>query len=106
MRESKKSEGGGLLKPPPPPDRIGLRTVTGCTRNTNIQHLHDEPLTLPLTEHFKPHASQIEQKAQHPCDPLQKLTKRNRTSRLMKQTSYTLHSIFEKLSINNFYSLI
>ena len=25
-----------------------LRTATGCTQNTNIQHVHDETLTLPI----------------------------------------------------------
>ena len=25
-----------------------LRTATGCTQDTNIQHLHDETLTLPI----------------------------------------------------------
>ena len=28
-----------------------LRTATGCTQDTNIQHLHDETLTLPIHEH-------------------------------------------------------
>ena len=26
-----------------------LRTATGCTQDTNIQHLHDKTLTLPYT---------------------------------------------------------
>ena len=29
-----------------------LRTATGCTQDTNIQHLHDETLTLPIHEHL------------------------------------------------------
>ena len=32
-----------------------LRTATGCTQDTNIQHLHDETLTLPMHEHLQPH---------------------------------------------------
>ena len=56
-----------------------LRTGTICHRDTNIEHLDDETQILPLTEHSKLHASQIKQKAQHPCHPLQKLTKQNRT---------------------------
>ena len=28
-----------------------LRSVTGCTQDTNIQHLHDETLILPIYEH-------------------------------------------------------
>ena len=34
-----------------------LRTATGCTRDTNIQHLYDETLTLPIHEHIQLHAS-------------------------------------------------
>ena len=30
-----------------------LRTATGCTQDTNIQHLHDETLTLPINEHLQ-----------------------------------------------------
>ena len=39
-----------------------LRTATGCTHDTNIQHLHDEALTLPIHEHLQLHASQYKQK--------------------------------------------
>ena len=39
-----------------------LRTATGCTQDTNIQHLHDETLTLPIHEHLQLHASQYKQK--------------------------------------------
>ena len=42
-----------------------LRTATGCTQDTNIQHLHDETLTLPIQEHLQLHASQYKQKTQH-----------------------------------------
>ena len=51
-----------------------LRTATGCTQDTNIQHLHDETLTLPIHEHLQLHASQYKQKTQHPSDPLHKHT--------------------------------
>ena len=47
-----------------------LRTATGCTRDTNTQHVHDETQTLSLTEHVKLHASQNKQKAQHLCHSL------------------------------------
>ena len=63
-----------------------LRTVIGCTRDTNMQHLHDGTQTLPLTEHFKQHTSQITK--EHPCHPLHKLTKHNCTPKLMKQTTF------------------
>ena len=39
-----------------------LRTATGCTQDTNIQHQHDEPLILPIHEHIQLHASQYKQK--------------------------------------------
>ena len=38
-----------------------LSTATGCTHDTNIQHLHDETLTLPIHEHLHIHASQYKQ---------------------------------------------
>ena len=30
-----------------------LRTATGCTQDTNIQHLHNEALTLPIDDHLR-----------------------------------------------------
>ena len=41
-----------------------LRTATGCTQDTNIQHLYDETLTLPI--YLQLQASQYKQKTQHP----------------------------------------
>ena len=32
-----------------------LRTATGCTHDTIIQHLYDETLTLPIHEHLQLH---------------------------------------------------
>ena len=51
-----------------------LRTTTGCTQDTNILHLHDETLTLPIHEHLQLHASQYKQKTQHQSHPLHKHT--------------------------------
>ena len=51
-----------------------LRTATGCTQDTYIQHLHDETLTLLIHEHLQPHTSQYKQKTQHPSPPLHKHT--------------------------------
>ena len=51
-----------------------LRTGTGCTQDTNIQHLHDETLTLPIHEHLQLHASQYNHKPQHHSHPLHKHT--------------------------------
>ena len=61
-----------------------LRTATGCTQDTNIQHLHDESLTLPIHEHLQLHASQYKQKTQHPSHPLRKHTTYINTPRLKK----------------------
>ena len=51
-----------------------LRTATGCTQDTTIQHLHDETLTLPIHEHLQLHASQYKQKIQHPSHPIHEHT--------------------------------
>ena len=59
-----------------------LRTATGCTQDTNIQHLHDETLTLPIHEHLQLHASQYKEKTQHPSHPLHKHTTYFNTPRL------------------------
>ena len=59
-----------------------LRTATRCTQDTNIQHLHDETLTLPIHEHLQLHASQYKQKTQHPSHPLHKHTTYFNTPRL------------------------
>ena len=61
-----------------------LRTATGCTQDTNIQHLHDETLTLPIHEHLQLHASQYKQKTQHPSHPLHKHTTYFNTPRQKK----------------------
>ena len=42
-----------------------LRTITGCTLDTNTQHLHSEIKILPLQNRLKLHASQLTQKASH-----------------------------------------
>ena len=59
-----------------------LRTATGCTHDTSIQHLHDETLTLPIHEHLQLHASQYKQKTQHPSHPLHSYTTYINTPRL------------------------
>ena len=47
-----------------------LRACTGCTHDTNIQHLHDETNISPIQKHLQLHASQVRQKAQNPSHPL------------------------------------
>ena len=59
-----------------------LRTTTGCTQDTNIQHLHDEILILPINDHPQLNASQYKQKTQHPSHPLHKHTTYFNTPRL------------------------
>ena len=49
-----------------------LRTATGCTQDTNIQHLHDETLILPIHSHLQLHAAQYQQKTQHPSHSFKK----------------------------------
>ena len=58
-----------------------LRIATGCTHDTNTQHLHDETNVLPIHQHLQLHASKIRQKAQHPTHPLYKLTLHPHTPR-------------------------
>ena len=65
-----------------------LRTATGCTADTNIQHLHDETEILPIHQHCKLHTSILRHKAQHQHHPLHSLTLLPPTPRLMKQTPF------------------
>ena len=73
-------------------DRIdkgnNMLMATGCSHDTNTQHLHDETNVLPIHQHLQLHASQIRQKAQHPTHPLHKLPIHPHTPRLKKQTTF------------------
>ena len=51
-----------------------LRTATGCTADTNIQHLHDETEILPIDHHCKLHTSILRHKAQYQDHTLYPLT--------------------------------
>ena len=66
-----------------------LRTATRCTQDTNVQHLHDETLILPIHEHLQLHASPYKQQTQHPSHPLHKHTTYFNTQRLYKTLSLT-----------------
>ena len=66
-----------------------LRTATGCTQDTNIQHMHDETFILPSYEHLQLHASQYKSKTQHPSRPLHKHTTYFSTPRLKTQSLTT-----------------
>jgi len=61
-----------------------LRTATGCTSDTNIQHLPTETKILPINDHLKLHASQLRQKAQLQSHPLNSLTKMKPSKKLKK----------------------
>ena len=51
-----------------------LRTITGCTLDTNTHHLHTETKILPIDTHMKLHRSQLRQQAQDPEHTLHQLT--------------------------------
>ena len=65
-----------------------LRAYTGCTHDTNIQHLHDETSILHIQKHLQLHASQVRQKAQYPSHPLHRYTTHNTSQRLKKPTTF------------------
>ena len=82
-----------------------LRIATGCTRDTNQQHLHEETKVLPIEEHIKLHASQLRQKSQLPTHPLHSLNNLNRKSRHMIQTIFdntTKFTVNYDNRLNNF----
>ena len=66
-----------------------LRIITGCTSDTNIQHLHNETETLPLPLHLKLHASQLWHKSQLVTHPLHELNHQQIPPRSKKQTIFT-----------------
>ena len=47
-----------------------LRIATGCTRDTNTQHLHDKTKVLPIDTHHKLHTTQLKQLTQTQAHPL------------------------------------
>ena len=65
-----------------------LRLATGCTSDTNTQHLHVETKVLPIEEHLKLQASQLRQKAQLQSHPLNKLTKFEPSKKLKRPTIF------------------
>ena len=66
----------------------GLRIATGCTSDTNINHIHDETKILPIEKHLRLHSSQLRQKASHPDHPLHRLTTQPQPPRLKKKTIF------------------
>ena len=66
----------------------GLRIATGCTSDTNINHIHDETKILPIEKHLRLHSSQLRQKVSHPDHPLYRLTTQPQPPRLRKKTIF------------------
>ena len=66
----------------------GLRIATGCTSDTNINHIHDETKILPIEKHLRLHSSQLRQKASHPDHQLHRLTTQPQPPRLKKKTIF------------------
>ena len=65
-----------------------LRTITGCTLDTNTHHLHTKTKILPIDTHMKLHGSQLRQQAQDPEHTLHHLTTQEPPPRLKKQTIF------------------
>ena len=65
-----------------------LRTITGCTLDTNTHHLHTEAKILPIDTHMKLHGSQLRQQAQDHEHTLHRLTTQEPPARLKKQTIF------------------
>ena len=80
---------------------MALRIATGCTSDTNIQHLHNETNILPLNAHLKLHSSQLRQKSQHPTHPLHKFTVLTENERHKKQTIFDNTTITQSTLTQN-----
>ena len=80
---------------------MALRIATGCTSDTNIQHLHNETNILPLNAHLKLHSSQLRQKSQHPTHPLHKFTVLTENERHKKKQSLTTTTITQSTLTRN-----
>ena len=65
-----------------------LRIATGCTKDTNVQHLHDETQVLPLDTHLRLHASQLRQKSLDTTHPLNHLIHQPTPPRNMKTSIF------------------
>ena len=50
-----------------------LRIVTGCTRDTNTQHLHEETKVFLMDTHLKLYATQLQQLTRTQTHPLHDL---------------------------------
>jgi len=73
-----------------------LRIITGCTADTNTQHLHEETKILSVEEHLTLLASQFKQKTYDPSHPLHPLLMQPPTPRPMKQNIFNQDCIYTK----------
>ena len=65
-----------------------LRIATGCTKDTNINHLHQETKILLVKDHLQLHGSILRQKAQLESHPLHNLTTQYPKSRQIRETIF------------------
>ena len=72
-----------------------LRIATGCTRDTNINHIHQETLTLPLKNHCQLHASNLKQKSASTAHPLNKLANQPHILNPRKNNEIKKKSLFQ-----------
>ena len=63
-----------------------MQIATGCTQNTNTQHLHDEAKFLPMDTQLKLHTTQLKQLTQTQTHPLHDLNACLNLPRNMKAT--------------------
>jgi hypothetical protein len=73
---------------------IALRTATGCTADSNTQHLHDETLVLPIKNHLQLQASQLRQKSQKPSHPLHNLLQQQNPKRQIKNSIFQANNTY------------
>ena len=65
-----------------------LRTITSCSRNTNLQLSRSEREILPIKNHLKRNASRPRQQSQHPEHTFRGLTVQTTNHRHNKKTIY------------------
>ena len=83
-----------------------LRITTGCTRDTNSQHLHAETKTLPIQNHLKLHASLFREKSLNSSHPCFNLTQADDSKRQMKRTIFDNSNYTLNIPNNNQTNLI
>src|ERR1700730_1527284 len=65
-----------------------LPGATGCTADTNMNHVHQETKVLPLKDHYNLHTSNLKQKAAYSNHPLNKLMDQPKPARNMKESLF------------------